>query len=75
MENLDLSYAHKSTEGTLAFNCNKCHAYLIRGTICPPCFQARDLGRALTILPTSTVSEQGSDNEGTESEAGNPGLD
>jgi hypothetical protein len=75
MGNLDLYYAHMSTEGSLTFNCNECHAYSMRGMTYPSCFLARDLGGALAILPSSTISKQGSDNEGTESEAGNPGLD
>ena len=36
MGNLDLNYGHISTEGSLAFHYNDCHAYSMRGNI--PCW-------------------------------------
>ena len=33
MGNRDLYYDHMSTEGSLAFNYDECHAYSMRGSI------------------------------------------
>jgi hypothetical protein len=33
MGNLGPYYDHMSTEGSLAFNCDECHAYSMRGSI------------------------------------------
>ena len=50
MGNLDLDSGHMSTEGSLAFHYNECHAYSMRGSI-GACCTTSDPGRI--VLPTS----------------------